>query len=52
MGTNFFKQGMMVEFARNLAHFAVATGMNHVLVLSSLEFMRLQKIDTSRYSNH
>ncbi|KAL9391522.1 hypothetical protein Peur_015442 [Populus x canadensis] len=39
--------GMMVEFARNLADFAVATGMNHVLVLSSLEFMRLQKIDTS-----
>jgi hypothetical protein len=52
MGTNFFKQGMMVEFAKNLADFAVATGMNHVLVLSSLEFMRLQKIDTSRYSNH
>jgi len=43
---------MMVEFAKNLADFAVATGMNHVLVLSSLEFMRLQKIDTSRYSNH
>lgn len=40
-------KGMMVEFARNLADFAVATGMNHVLVLSSLEFMRLQKIDTS-----
>ncbi|KAJ6906041.1 clast3-related protein [Populus alba x Populus x berolinensis] len=32
---------------KNLGDFAVATGMKHVEVLSSLEFMRLQKIDVS-----
>ncbi|KAL9333433.1 hypothetical protein Peur_073572 [Populus x canadensis] len=43
--------GVIGEFAKkNLGDFAIATGMKHVVVLSSLEFMRLQKIDASRYS--
>ncbi|WCJ33826.1 Proteasome assembly chaperone 2 [Euphorbia peplus] len=40
-------KGMMVEFAKNLANFAVATGKKHVIVLSALDFGRLQRIDTS-----
>ncbi|KAL9370923.1 hypothetical protein Peur_036063 [Populus x canadensis] len=43
--------GVIGEFAKkNLGDFALATGMKHVVVLSSLDFMRLQKIDASRYS--
>ncbi|XP_052311683.1 uncharacterized protein LOC112328657 isoform X1 [Populus trichocarpa] len=41
-------RGVIGEFAKkNLGDFALATGMKHVVVLSSLEFMRLQKIDAS-----
>ncbi|KAJ6896524.1 hypothetical protein NC651_022661 [Populus alba x Populus x berolinensis] len=32
---------------KNMGDFAVSTGMKHVVALSSLEFMRLQKIDAS-----
>lgn len=39
----------MIEFAKNLADFAVASGKKHVVVLSSLDFGRWQKIDMSRY---
>ncbi|XP_047341775.1 proteasome assembly chaperone 2 [Impatiens glandulifera] len=41
------KKGMMVEFSKNLADFAVATGKKHVVVLSSLDFVRWQKVDMS-----
>ncbi|XP_065854859.1 uncharacterized protein [Euphorbia lathyris] len=40
-------KGMMVEFAKNLANFAVETGKKHVVVLSALDFGRLRKIDMS-----
>jgi hypothetical protein len=39
----------MVEFAKNLADFAAASGKKHVVVLSSLDFGRLRNIDMSRY---
>lgn len=42
-------QGMMVQYAQNLADFAVAAGMKHVILLSSLDFGRWQKVDMSRY---
>ena len=42
----------MVEFAKNLADFAVDSGKKHVLVLSSLDFGQWQRIDMSRYSKH
>ncbi|XP_062178103.1 uncharacterized protein LOC133882889 [Alnus glutinosa] len=40
-------KGMMVEFAKNLADFAAASGKKHVVVLSSLDFGRLRNIDMS-----
>ncbi|XP_021738530.1 proteasome assembly chaperone 2-like [Chenopodium quinoa] len=40
-------KGMMVQFAQNLAEIAVAAGMNHVIVLSSLDFGRWKKVDMS-----
>ncbi|XP_058069194.1 uncharacterized protein LOC131218588 isoform X2 [Magnolia sinica] len=40
-------KGMMVEFAKNLACFAAAAGKKHVIVLSSLDSGRRQKIDLS-----
>ncbi|KAF5751135.1 proteasome assembly chaperone 2 [Tripterygium wilfordii] len=40
-------QGMMVEFAKNLADFAAANGKEHVVVLSSLDFGRWRHIDMS-----
>ncbi|PWA41703.1 clast3-related protein [Artemisia annua] len=40
-------KGMMVEFAKNLADFAVASGKKHVIILSSLDFGRWQTIDMS-----
>ncbi|XP_028089439.1 LOW QUALITY PROTEIN: probable inactive methyltransferase Os04g0175900 [Camellia sinensis] len=40
---------MMVEFAKNVADFAVASGKKHIVVLSSLDFGRWQTIDMSRY---
>ena len=39
----------MIEFAKNLADFAAATGKKHVVLLSSLDFGRWQRIDMSRY---
>lgn len=39
----------MVEYAKNLASFAAASGKKHVVVLSGLDFGRWQKIDMSRY---
>lgn len=44
-----FIQGMMVEYAKNLADFAAASGKKHVVVLSGLDFGKLQRIDMSRY---
>ena len=41
----------MVEFAKNLADFAAATGKKHAVVLSSLDFGRCQNIDMSRYKS-
>ncbi|XP_019107579.1 uncharacterized protein LOC104904427 isoform X2 [Beta vulgaris subsp. vulgaris] len=41
-------KGMMVQYAQNLADFAVAAGMKHVILLSSLDFGRWQKVDMSR----
>lgn len=40
-------KGMMIEFAKNLAIFAAATGKKHIVVLSSLDFGRWQTIDMS-----
>ncbi|KAF3435646.1 hypothetical protein FNV43_RR22737 [Rhamnella rubrinervis] len=40
-------KGTMVEFAKNLADFAAASGKNHVVVLSGLDFGRWQRIDIS-----
>ncbi|KAK9741993.1 hypothetical protein RND81_03G141900 [Saponaria officinalis] len=40
-------KGMMVQFAKNLADFAVAAGKKHVILLSSLDFQRWQKVDMS-----
>lgn len=42
----------MVEFAKNLADFAAASGKNHVVVLSGLDFGRWQRIDISRYEEN
>ncbi|XP_043709964.1 proteasome assembly chaperone 2 [Telopea speciosissima] len=38
-------KGMMVEFAKNLANFAASTGKKHVIVLSSLDSGKRQKLD-------
>ncbi|KAJ9135574.1 hypothetical protein P3X46_032743 [Hevea brasiliensis] len=40
-------QGMMIEFAKNLADFAVTSGKKHIVVLSGLDFGRWQRIDMS-----
>ncbi|PIA55554.1 hypothetical protein AQUCO_00700094v1 [Aquilegia coerulea] len=40
-------KGMMIEFAKNLADFAATNGKKHVVVLSSLDSGRRQKIDMS-----
>ncbi|KAL9230899.1 hypothetical protein vseg_006190 [Gypsophila vaccaria] len=40
-------KGMMIQFAKNLADFAVAAGKKHVVLLSSLDFQRWQKVDMS-----
>ncbi|XP_030944798.1 proteasome assembly chaperone 2-like [Quercus lobata] len=40
-------KGKMVEFAKNLADFAAATGKKHAVVLSSLDFGRCRNIDMS-----
>ncbi|XP_042494227.1 proteasome assembly chaperone 2-like [Macadamia integrifolia] len=38
-------KGMMVEFAKNLANFAASTGKKHVIILSSLDSGKRQKLD-------
>lgn len=40
---------MMIEFAKNVADFATASGKKHIVLLSSLDFGRWQTIDMSRY---
>ncbi|GAA0141204.1 chaperone [Lithospermum erythrorhizon] len=40
-------KGMMVEYAKNLADFAAASGKKHVIVLSSLDFGQWKTIDMS-----
>lgn len=40
-------KGMMFQFAHDLAEFAVTSGKKHVVVLSSLDFGRWQKVDMS-----
>ncbi|KAJ4716427.1 Proteasome assembly chaperone 2 [Melia azedarach] len=40
-------KGMMVEYAKKLADFAAASGKKHVVMLSGLDFGRLQRIDMS-----
>ncbi|KAH7517904.1 hypothetical protein FEM48_Zijuj09G0113500 [Ziziphus jujuba var. spinosa] len=45
-------KGTMVELGKNLADFAFTSGKKHVIVLSSLDFGRWQRIDTSRYWLH
>ncbi|XP_028090293.1 uncharacterized protein LOC114290539 isoform X3 [Camellia sinensis] len=43
----FYLLGMMVEFVKNVADFAAASGKKHIVVLSSLDFGRWQTIDMS-----
>ncbi|XP_058214066.1 uncharacterized protein LOC131325687 [Rhododendron vialii] len=40
-------KGMMIEFAKNVADFAAASGKKHIVLLSSLDFGRWQTIDMS-----
>lgn len=40
-------KGMMIEFAKNVADFATASGKKHIVLLSSLDFGRWQTIDMS-----
>ncbi|XP_062020370.1 uncharacterized protein LOC133736787 [Rosa rugosa] len=44
---DFFLQGRMIEFAKKLADYVAASGKKHVIVLSSLDFGRWQRIDMS-----
>ncbi|KAE8724051.1 allene oxide synthase [Hibiscus syriacus] len=46
----FLSKGRMVEFAKYLANFAAASGKKHVVLLSSLDFGKWQKIDMSSKS--
>ncbi|KAL2336526.1 hypothetical protein Fmac_010972 [Flemingia macrophylla] len=41
-------KGMMVEFAKNMAGFLAGSGKKHIIVLSSLDFGKWQKVDMSR----
>ncbi|PQM33225.1 proteasome assembly chaperone 2 [Prunus yedoensis var. nudiflora] len=40
-------KGRMIEFAKNLADYVAASGKKHVVVLSSLDFGRWQRVDMS-----
>ncbi|CAJ1933411.1 unnamed protein product [Sphenostylis stenocarpa] len=40
-------KGMMVEFAKNMADFLAGSGKKHIIVLSSLDFGKWQKVDMS-----
>ncbi|KAL2336227.1 hypothetical protein Fmac_010673 [Flemingia macrophylla] len=42
-------KGMMVEFAKNMAGFLAGSGKKHIIVLSSLDFGKWQKVDMSRF---
>lgn len=42
-------KGMMVEFAKNMADFIAGIGKKHIIVLSSLDFGKWQKVDMSRF---
>lgn len=44
-----FEQGMMADFATNISDFVAACGKKHVVLLSSLDFGKWQKVDMSRY---
>ncbi|KAG4967107.1 hypothetical protein JHK84_033158 [Glycine max] len=41
-------KGMMIEFAKNMADFLAGSGKKHIIVLSSLDFGKWQKVDMSR----
>ena len=49
-GTNTWslEQGMMIEFAKNMADFLAGSGKKHIIVLSSLDFGKWQKVEMSR----
>ncbi|KAB1207207.1 Proteasome assembly chaperone 2 [Morella rubra] len=47
LGAAYVFKGRMVEFAKNLADFAAASGKKHVVVLSGLDFGRWRNIDMS-----
>ncbi|CAA0826445.1 clast3-related [Striga hermonthica] len=38
-------KGMMIEYAKNMANFAVANGKKHIVILSSLDFGRWKNIN-------
>lgn len=40
-------KGMMIEFAKNVADFIAGSGKKHIIVLSSLDFGKWQKVDMS-----
>ncbi|KAJ1382947.1 Proteasome assembly chaperone 2, eukaryotic [Sesbania bispinosa] len=40
-------KGMMLDFAKNLADFIAGSGKKHIIVLSSLDFGKWQKVDMS-----
>jgi len=39
---------MMLEFAKNMAEFIARSGKKHIIILSSLDFGKWQKVDMSR----
>ncbi|PNY16245.1 proteasome assembly chaperone 2-like protein [Trifolium pratense] len=40
-------KGMMLEFAKNMADFIAGSGKKHIIILSSLDFGKWQKVDMS-----
>ncbi|WVZ01931.1 hypothetical protein V8G54_022737 [Vigna mungo] len=44
-------KGMMVQFAKNMADFLAGSGKKHIIVLSSLDFGKWQKVDMSSILN-
>ena len=45
-----FEQGMMLDFAKNLSEFVASSKKKHVVLLSSLDFGKWQRVDMSRYT--
>ncbi|KAG5097939.1 hypothetical protein JHK82_047793 [Glycine max] len=41
-------EGMMIEFAKNMANFLVGSGKKHIIVFSRLYFGKWKKVDMSR----